>query len=264
MLWLIAGVTLGLALFMAIGWAVQRHLGNGGWTDVFWTFGLGIAGVAYALWPLGDDTITTRQWVVAALVAAWALRLGGYLAIRVRSTAEDVRYAFLRHEWGERYHPLMFGFLQVQALAGAILAVSVLAAAHNPAPFPTLTDILGILIYGAALVGEGLADQQLRTFKQRGERGVCMDGLWGWSRHPNYFFEWLGWCAWPLMAVNLSGDYAFGWLAFIGPVAMYALLVYFSGIPPLEQRMLESRGQAYRAYQDRTSPFFPRPPRREG
>ena len=79
------------------------------------------------------------------------------------------------------------------------------------------------------------------------------------SRHPNYFFEWLGWLAYPLFAIDLSGGYPAGWFALAAPAFMYWLLVHVSGIPPLEQQMLRTRGDAYRAYQQRTRAFVPLP-----
>jgi steroid 5-alpha reductase family enzyme len=89
----------------------------------------------------------------------------------------------------------------------------------------------------------------------------CDVGLWGWSRHPNYFFEWLGWLAYPLLAIDLSGAYLWGWAALLGPACMYWLLVHVSGIPPLEAHMLERRRDEFRAHQARTNAFFPAPPR---
>jgi steroid 5-alpha reductase family enzyme len=90
---------------------------------------------------------------------------------------------------------------------------------------------------------------------------VCDAGLWRWSRHPNYFFEWFGWLAYPLIAVDFGGDYPWGWLALAGPACMYWLLVHVSGIPPLEAHMVRTRGDAFRAYRARTNAFFPSPPR---
>ena len=89
---------------------------------------------------------------------------------------------------------------------------------------------------------------------------MCEAGLWSWSRHPNYFFEWLGWLAYAVMAVDLSGAYPLGWLALSGPAFIYYLLRHVSGVPLLEASMAASRGDAYRDYQARVSPFFPRPP----
>jgi steroid 5-alpha reductase family enzyme len=92
---------------------------------------------------------------------------------------------------------------------------------------------------------------------------VCDEGLWRWSRHPNYFFEWLGWFAYPLIAIspNYHPSYPWGWVTLLAPAFMYWILVHVTGIPPLEEQMLRSRGDRYRDYQSRTSAFFPWPPR---
>jgi steroid 5-alpha reductase family enzyme len=114
-----------------------------------------------------------------------------------------------------------------------------------------------------AIAGAALADHQLRRFRASpANRGkVCDAGLWRWSRHPNYFFEWLGWIAYPLIAIDITGGYPLGWVAIAGPICMYWLLRHVSGVPPLEEHMLRSRGDAYRRYQARTSAFFPLPQR---
>ena len=150
----------------------------------------------------------------------------------------------------------MFWFLQIQAAAAALLALSMLLAARNPRP-PSWLDAAGVAVLLFAIVGEAIADRQLKEFRA-GRAGVCDIGLWGWSRHPNYFFEWLGWVAYPLFAIG----YGWGWLALAAPVFMYWLLVHVSGIPPLEQHMLRSRGDAFRDYQAQIGAFFPFPPGR--
>jgi steroid 5-alpha reductase family enzyme len=259
---LIAYALLVLSLVMILAWAFQRVVGNAGWVDVFWTVGLGGAGVAVALIPIhGGFAPTARQILIAALIAGWAIRLAAHLAIRVARGDEDVRYANFRKEWGANFERRLFWFLQIQALAAWILVVSVLLAARNPNPIG-LAEWLGIAIVIIAVLGEGLADDQLRRFKSvpANKGKVCNAGLWGWSRHPNYFFEWLGWCAYPVMAIDFSGAYPWGWVAVSAPAFMYWLLVYVSGIPPLEALMLKSRGGAYRTYQARTNAFFPLPP----
>lgn len=253
----------GLAAAMSGAWLIQHRLGNAGWVDVIWTFATGIAGVAGALLPLGPEGPTDRQILVAALIALWSLRLGLYLAGRVSHGPEDVRYAALRREWGADYPKRMFGFLQIQAAAAWLLSLSVMVAGHNPRPGLGWADAAAVAVLLIAIAGEGLADAQMRRFKaDPANRGkVCAIGLWAWSRHPNYFFEWLGWVAFPLFAISLSGDYLPGFLALTGPAFMYWLLVHVSGIPMLEEKMIESRGEAYRAYQRATSPFFPLPPK---
>ncbi|MDB6097533.1 MAG: hypothetical protein JWN58_236, partial [Gammaproteobacteria bacterium] len=83
---------------------------------------------------------------------------------------------------------------------------------------------------------------------------------WRWSRHPNYFFEWFGWLAYPVIAI--SPDYPWGWATLLAPVFMYWIMVHVTGIPPLEAQMLRSRGARYRTYQTHTSMFFPLPPQK--
>lgn len=247
---------------MTLAWAYQRHVGNAGWVDVFWTFTTGIAGIAGALWPIPMGTACPlRQGVVVGLAAFWSLRLGLHLRVRVRDRPEDRRYNGFRRSWGAEFQRKLFIFLMFQAIAALPLAAAIALAAHNPAPCLDALDYLGLGVIMVAILGEGLADRQLARFTsdRRNAGRVCDVGLWSWSRHPNYFFEFLGWCGWPLLAFN--ADWAWGLGAWSAPVLMYGLLVYVSGVPPLEQVMLASRGEAYRAYQRRTSKFFPLPPR---
>ncbi|RYD87761.1 MAG: DUF1295 domain-containing protein, partial [Sphingomonadales bacterium] len=177
---------------------------------------------------------------------------------------EDPRYAALRQQWGDKFQARLFGFLQIQALCGIGLVVTVYAAAHRPGPAFAITDYIGLALLIVSVIGEGIADRQLRSFAANSDNHgkVCDTGLWSWSRHPNYFFEWLGWVAYPVMAISFAGDWWQGWLALIGPLLMYWLLVHVSGIPPLEAHMLKSRGDAFTAYIARTSAFFPLPPRK--
>jgi len=253
-------VAAGLFVFMAIGWAVQRAANNAGWVDVFWTFGVGVAGAAAALYPTAQS-LPERRWLVAAIALAWAVRLGLHVALRVARTDEDRRYVALRQQWGDRFQPTMFGFLQVQALVSLPLVAAIAAAAHSPVRSLGLVDAIGVLILLAAIVGEGVADAQLNRFKADPNHGPINDrGLWAWSRHPNYFFEWLGWWAYPVMAIQMAG-YPYGWVALAAPAVMYAVLVHMTGVPMLETHMEQTRGDAWRAYARRTSAFIPLPPR---
>ena len=253
-----------LVAVMVAAWLVQRHTGQGGWADAFWSLGLGAAGAGVALFPIDGIAPSPRQWLTAVLIGLWGLRLGLHIAARAAHENEDARYARLRQDWGADFQTRMFGFLMLQAGAAAFLALSVLLAARNPTPGLTLQDCAASLIFVSALLGEGLADRQLAAFKaDPANRGrVCDTGLWAWSRHPNYFFEWLGWCAWPVFAIALSGAWPWGWLAMTGPAYIYWLLTRVSGVPLLEAHMRRSRPEAFAAYAARTSAFFPRPPRR--
>lgn len=250
-----------LAGAMAGAWAIRLRSGQSGWVDAIWSAAVGMGGAMLALYPFGD--ITPRQWLCATLVALWSARLASHIARRTASAkGDDPRYAALRREWGDAFPRRLFLFLQIQALCAFGLAVSVWAAAHAPRPGLDRQDGLGIMILLLAIGGEGIADAQLRRFAAANPGKVADRGLWAWSRHPNYFFEWIGWFGY--VAIAITPGYGPGWLTLIGPILLYWLLVHASGIPPLEAHMLRSRGDAFRAYQRRVSAFFPWPPKASG
>jgi steroid 5-alpha reductase family enzyme len=258
---LLAVVLVIMAVVMTAAWAAQRAAGNSGWIDVFWTFGTGAVGVLAALWPFGGS-FSPRQMLVAALVAIWALRLGTYILRRVAtSREEDARYAKFKRDWGASYQTKIYGLILPQALITTIMMVSVEVAAHRPVVALDARDMLGAAILAIAIGGESLADWQLAQFKKTNTRksAICDAGLWSWSRHPNYFFEWFGWLAYPVIAVNLSEPVTL--LTLVAPAVMFVVLRFITGVPPLEDTMLQSRGDAFRAYQTRTSAFIPLPPK---
>ena len=257
-----AVAAIALSAIMAGAWWIQRKTGNTGWIDVFWTFGLGGTASVAALLPLTEGPWPQlRQVLVAVLVFLWSLRLGWHILLRTHSVGDDPRYRNLITQWGKTAGRQMFFQLQIQAAVSLLLALSIMLAAQNPHPGIRIQDVLGPLILVIGIIGEAIADRQLRQFKRlafnRG--GICDAGLWGLSRHPNYFFEWLCWCAYPVIAIDFTGRNPYGWFALLAPLCMYWLLTSVSGIPPLEQHMERTRGDAYRAYQKRTNAFFPFP-----
>jgi steroid 5-alpha reductase family enzyme len=255
-----------LCFVMAIAWVVQRRLQNAGWVDVFWSFGTGLAAAGAACVPLPGDSgngPTLRALTVGGLALLWGCRLGFYLARRTASGhREDVRYARFREEWGAAFQPRLFWFLMIQALVAAMLAICVMLAARNPVSGIRAFDLVGITVLMLAVIGEGLADRQMGQFRANpANRGrVCDTGLWAVSRHPNYFFECLAWCAYPCFAIG--PHFPWGYASLLGPASMIWLLTSVSGIPPLEREMLANRGDAYRRYQERVSAFLPMPPKR--
>lgn len=257
----LAAIAVSLSILMAGAWVVQQRTGNSGWVDTIWTLSLGLVGAGSALWPVAGAAPNVRQWLVAALVAVWSLRLGIHIAIRTAGSTDDPRYAAFAREWGADSPRKMFLFVQNQAWASIPLVFAIFVAARFPDEALRLQDYLGSLILLAGIAGEGMADAQLKRFREApANKGqVCDAGLWRWSRHPNYFFEWFCWLAYPVIAV--SPDYPWGWATLLAPIFMYWILVHVTGIPPLEAQMLRSRGDRYRAYQSRTSAFFPLPPR---
>lgn len=242
---------------MLLATRIERRTGNSGWIDVVWTFGLGVIGAAGALLPFGEGPFVRRLFV-AALVAAWALRLGLHIAGRTKGISDDPRYARMKRDWGPDASARMARLLQFQALASIPLAIGIILAAHNPARLGQAQDALGLAIFLVGIVGGAIADRQLRGFAQSGLGGICDTGLWAFSRHPNYFFEAVLWCAYAVIASPMA--YPIGWLSWLAPAAITLLLVRVSGIPPLEEHMLAKHGAAYRDYQSRTSAFIPLPP----
>ena len=198
MIFLVLAVLIVMAVVMVTGWVVQRAANNGGWTDVFWTYGTGATCALAALVPFGSNPAPTwRQVLVALLVAVWSIRLATYVAIRVAKGSEDARYGALRKEWGAKFQRNMFGLLIAQAPATALLSISVLLAARDPHPALRAVDVIGALVLAGAIAGESLADREMKAFKaDPANKGkVCDTGLWSWSRHPNYLFEAAGWIA---------------------------------------------------------------------
>ncbi len=245
-----------MAFLMALLWLVQKRTHNAGIVDVAWSFGTSLCAVGFALTASGDPT---RRALVAFMAGGWGLRLGVHLANRVFSEEEDGRYRMLREKWGSRIQPMMFGFYQLQAFWAVMFALPMMAASSNRAAFSAL-DGVAVALWLVSIFGEGIADWQLARFRAdpTSHGRVCREGLWGWSRHPNYFFEWIQWWAYILLAANTP----LAWLAWGGAIVMLFFLTKVTGIPMTEARALLSRGDAYRKYQQEVSVFVPAPPRR--
>lgn len=241
------------SLLLLVLWLVQRVQHNASLADVGWCVAL--AGVVgwYAWAASGDPD---RKFLVAVMAAIYAGRLGGYILFnRLLGKREDARYQTLRRDWGEQGQFRMFLYFQLQALAVAAFSLPFLVIMQNPRPTFSLWELVGWLVWVIAVSGEAVADWQLAEFRAKpwNRDRVCQAGLWRYSRHPNYFFEWLHWWAYVVMAIRLPG-----WgITFIGPVVMGWALLKITGIPPAEAQALARRGEEYRAYQRTTNSFIP-------
>ncbi len=252
---ILAGFLMASAMMTGL-WLIQRRTHNAGIVDAGWAAGIAILGVLYAV---TSDGYLPRRILVAVLIGTWAFRLAAYLVMdRVRGRPEDGRYATLRKEWGARAERRLFFFFQSQALFVVFFSLPVLVVTRYPQAGWSVWDVAGVLIWCISVGNTVLADRQLARFRaQPGNRGkTCRAGWWRYSRHPNYFFEWLHWWSYVALAAG-------GWIALLAPVAMLYLLFRVTGIPPTEAQALTSRGEDYRSYQRTTSVFFPWFPKRE-
>jgi len=248
-----------VAGMMLVLWLLQTRTNDAGVVDVGWAAGLGILAVFFAL---EADGWGPRRVLLGVLAGIWSFRLAGYLLVnRVLGKPEDGRYKTLRRDWAGRVQIFFFLFFQAQALLDVILAVPFAVIAVNRSPAFSPWEYVGIAVWLIAVAGESLADGQLARFRaDPANKGkTCRAGLWRYSRHPNYFFEWLHWWTYVLMAVGVN----LGWLALISPLLILFLILKVTGIPPTEAQALRSRGDDYRAYQRTTSAFFPWFPRKD-
>ena len=241
------------AAVMALLWAWHRRLQNAGIVDVGWT--AIVASLAILDARLGGGW-EYRRAAAGFMMGSWGLRLAVYLFYdRVLNRPEDGRYVQMRRGWGAEAPRRFFWFFQTRALAAVGFSLPALFASTNLDPRFSLSELIAAGLWVVAFVGESTADRQLLRFKSNAaNRGrTCRAGLWKFSRHPNYFFEWLIWIAFALFAAASP----WGWVAFACPAAMFYFLFKVTGIPLNEAQALRSRGDQYHAYQRSTSVFVP-------
>ncbi|HWO19237.1 MAG TPA: DUF1295 domain-containing protein [Kofleriaceae bacterium] len=241
-------------------WLVQQRTRNAGIVDVGWAASFALVAGLFAY----RATAPLAAWgPIAAIVAAWSVRLSAYLVARGAARApEEGRYATLRARWGANASRNLFVFFQAQAaLTGILSTAFVVPFVAVPGPLGWLRA-LGASVALIGLAGETVADAQLARWRRDpANRGrVCDAGLWAYSRHPNYFFEWLVWLGHAIYC--LAFPLPWGLLGLFGQALILSSIFGVTGIPPTEAQALKTKGDAYRAYQRRVSRFVPWPPRR--
>ncbi len=250
-LWTLAWI--GLAMFLL--WSLSLLTTDVSIVDIFWGPGFVLIAVASGR-PEGSGA---RQGLVLILLTVWAIRLALHVFIRNRGKDEDPRYAAMRRRWGPGFGFVsLFTVFVLQGLLMWLVSLPVQAAIRADSPADLgLLDSIGTLVVLVGLSFETVGDLQLARFKRdQRNRGKVMDrGLWAYTRHPNYFGDFLVWWGFGLIALQTGS-----WWALLGPVAMTTLLLGVSGVPVLEQHM-ERRRPDYDRYQRETSPFFPLPRR---
>jgi steroid 5-alpha reductase family enzyme len=253
MLTLILAGALAVCGVMLLLWLIHFPLHNAAIVDAGWAGGLALLGVLYAVMGVGW---APRRIAIGFMAVTWGLRLALYLLFtRVIGHAEEGRYVELRKQWRTNIPLKFLLFFEFQAVLCIVLAVPFLLASQNPAPAFTFFEYAAGILWVVSIAGEVTADIQLNAFKSNADhRGkTCRAGLWNYSRHPNYFFEWLIWVAFCLFAI----DSKYGYLALFPPALMLYFLFRVTGIPATEAQALRTRGEDYRRYQQTTSAFVP-------
>lgn len=246
-----------LAVMTAV-WPLSIVLRDVSIIDIFWAPAFAILGWTIAI---ADRNIGIRGWICLALVSVWAARLGSHIFLRhLKNRKEDHRYTTIRRKFGRHFAIFsLFIVFWLQAFLLWLISWPLQAAisAHGAV---TLLDFAGWTMTLAGITIEGVADAQLNAFRAspKHEDRTLDTGLWRWTRHPNYFGDFLIW--WGFFIVAVSGGGA--WWTIIGPIVMSALLMHFSGAGLMEET-ITARRPAYSAYIQRTSSFFPWPPSRQ-
>lgn len=244
-----------VALTLALAWILQLRSHNANLVDSIWAWGLGGLGIFLA--ASGNAPVLLRA-MLAVCAGLWGARLGLHLYIRNRGEPEDGRYARFRKRWGAGADRKLFWLFQFQACVTAVLSSSFVVVAWRDDLPPGWAIGAAGLVWMVSVAGETLADAQLARFKQdeRNRGRVCREGLWRYSRHPNYFFECLHWVTYLLLAVGSP----WWWAGLIAPASMALLLLRFSGIPMTEAHLARTR-PGYAEYMRTTSAFIPWPPK---
>ncbi len=254
---LATGSLLIVAFGMFLLWILHFPLRNAAIVDFGWTVGVTFCGLYYCWNASGASP---RRLLLGLMVLIWGVRLGLHLLFhRIVDQPEEGRYVELRRKWSPGFGWKMLIFFEAQALSCVVLTLPFLLASLNFYPDLHWTEEAAAGLWVFATAGVTIADMELNRFRSEPANAgkVCREGLWAWSRHPNYFFEWLVWVSYGIFAMTAP----WGLLGFLAPGLMLHFMVNVTGIPPTEEQALRSRGEAYRKYQAEVSPFFPLPPK---
>ena len=237
-----------------LAWLLQLKTRNAGLVDAIWAWTLGGLALHYAVAGQAPQALAV---LLSLMGLGWGLRLGTHLWLRNWGKAEDWRYAQFRQQWGAKADFNMFWFFQFQNIFTVILAACAFGPIAYRTDMPASWAIgLALVLYVGGLFGEGLADRQMERFRNNpANKGqVCREGLWRNSRHPNYFFECVHWCAYVPLALGAP----YGWVSLGAPLVMAFLLIKMSGVPLMEKEMAR-RKPGYADYLRTTSMLIPLP-----
>jgi steroid 5-alpha reductase family enzyme len=237
-------------------WALAVRIKDASHVDVAWAMLIATCAILYALLADGD---TAHRLLAAVLASVWGYRLGLYLLFnRVLGKEEDGRYQTLRAKWGENANRNFFWFFQFQAAFVVFFTIPYALIVLDDGGLGLL-EWLGAAVWAVGNVGVVVSDWQLAQWRGNPENKgkTARGGLWSWSRHPNYFFEFVTWIGVAVVATAAP----WGWIAWVVPAVLLFLLFRLTGIPATEAQALKSRAD-YAEYQRTTSVFVPLPPKR--
>jgi steroid 5-alpha reductase family enzyme len=230
------------------------------WVDVFWAASIGMWSLEHLRFWESSFSFTKPITLLSLLYFIWSLRLSSHLCQRLLSQREkeDLRYEKIKNKAQEKWRKTSFFIFMMNALLVTLLVLPQRLLLWSDSSQIQLTLILGILISLVSILGEGLADKQLKTFlsKKSNSGKTCQQGLWRYSRHPNYFFEWSFWVGISVILIH----YPRGYLALLCPLTMYVFLTQFTGIKISEEGSALRRSD-FQSYKEKTSAFFLLPPK---
>ena len=247
------GVILGGAILF---WGVSLYLKNAAIVDILW--GLAFVAVAWTLFAFVPDADPVRKWIITILVTVWGVRLALHILWRAWGKPEDYRYQAFREKadasWWWR--SLFKVFLLQGALVLIVSIALVPSYAQASIPWLEFVQYIGIAVWAIGFMFEAGGDLQLALFKRNpANRGKVMrSGFWRYTRHPNYFGDAVQWWGYYLIALTAP----WGFATILGPAVMTFLLTRVSGVRMLERGLSDTKPE-YADYIRRTSPFFPRP-----
>jgi steroid 5-alpha reductase family enzyme len=254
---------IGLAVIvgsMTLLWLLSLVLKNSSIVDPFWGTGFVIANWVY--FALTPDGFAGRKWLIGILVTIWGLRLSLYLLWRNKGKGEDFRYQKFRRDAGKKWW--WYSYFQTFLLQGVLLwfvSAPLLAANYVATPdHLTILDYLAVPLWLLGFFFEAMGDLQMARFKANpANKGKVFDqGVWRYTRHPNYFGDATQWWAYYLIAASASG----GFWTLLSPVIMTLLLLRVSGVALLEKTLATTK-PGYKEYVESTNAFIPWFPRKK-
>lgn len=234
---------------MLFVWVIAKHINNPSIVDVAWPIGLSVSGFIY----LFSQELHLRLFVIMLLLFIWGTRLAAYLYFsRIKKGIVDKRYLKLSENWKFAQSLRFLLNFELQGLFIFIISIPLLFAASQQHTYLNFLDYCGISLCLLGILGETIADLQLQGFKKNNPGKVCNLGLWRFSRHPNYFFDWLTWCGFTCFSLQANN----GWLSLSSPLLLFLIMTKITG-PMTEQGSISAKGELYLDYQRKTAPFFP-------